>query len=499
MTFETPAHALAAYRAADGSTYQGRLLHLLPAVDLRPRPDAPKTLKQSKSEERKAKADKDFNWSMLYMSGDAVASSVSQRLGVDKADILNPSDDGGDSAAVRLALAETRVIQETKEFLEQEGVNVSAFEDGNKSRKARSDTTILVKNIPYGTTPDTIRELFEKHGEVDRVLIPPTGTLALVEMAIAGEARVAFRALAYKRLGNSILYLEKAPIGLVSPSNPLSKSAVDVAATRTLVTAPPSKQQSLLGAGSGSEADAEPGATLFVKNLNFSTTDDAMAAFFGVLADFAFARVQTKVDTRDPTKRLSMGYGFVGYRSVSAAQAAMNTLNGKDLDGHSLALSFARRGQDADDRTPASSSKAASTKLVVKNLPFEATKKDVRTLFSSYGQLKSVRVPRKAASVAGAAGGGARGFAFVEFTTKKEALSAFEALKHTHLLGRHLVLGWDNEDGKDVEGMREKVKETFDSARQAGDRRRKEKLNLGEEDIAEAARKEREKRGGDDD
>lgn len=466
-------------------------------MDLRPRPDAPKTLKQSKSDERKAKADKDFNWSMLYMSGDAVASSISQRLGVDKADILNPSDDGGDSAAVRLALAETRVIQETKEFLEREGVNVSAFEDGKAGKKTRSDTTILVKNIPYGTTPETIREMFERHGEVDRVLIPPTGTLALVEMAIPGEARVAFRALAYKRLGNSILYLEKAPMGLVTPSASHTKSTADVAATRTPVAAPASKQQMLLGAGSGSEADAEPGATLFVKNLNFSTTDDSLATFFSVLADFAFARVQTKVDARDPTKRLSMGYGFVGYRSVSAAQAALDTLNGKDLEGHSLSLSFARRGQDADDRAP--STKGASTKLVVKNLPFEATKKDVRTLFSSYGQLKSVRVPRKAASVAGAAGGGARGFAFVEFTTKKEALSAFEALRHTHLLGRHLVLGWDNEDGKDVEGMREKVKETFDSARDAGARRKKEKLKLGEEDIAETARKEREKRGGDDD
>ncbi|CAO1632084.1 unnamed protein product [Sympodiomycopsis kandeliae] len=493
VTFEDASHALSAYRAADGSFFQGRLLHLLPAVDLRPPSDAPKTLKQSKADDRKARADKDFNWSMLYMSADAVASSVSDRLGVSKAEILNPSDADGDSAAVRLALAETRVIKETKEFLEKEGVNVEAFSSGTSKKNSRSDTTILVKNIPYGTTMETIRELFEKHGEVDRVLIPPSGTLALVEMTVPGEARLAFKALAYKRLGNSILYLEKVPSGLVKPSASRAEDASGHGSNKTTVAAPPSKHEVLLGAGAGSEADAEAGATLFVKNLSFSTTDTKLADFFGTLPEFAFARVQTRTDGRDPTKRLSMGYGFVGYRSVSSAQTAMTTLNGKDLDGHSLSLSFARRGQDGDDSGSKKQQKT-STKLIVKNLPFEATKKDVRALFSSHGQLKSVRVPRKAASLAGASGGGARGFAFVEFTTKKEAESAFEALKHTHLLGRHLVLVWDHEDSQGVEGIREKVKASFQGAVDANSRRKKEKLKLGEEDIAEASRKEREAR-----
>lgn len=495
MTFEDAANALSAYRAADGTFFQGRVLHLLPAVDLRPPPDAPRTVKQSKADERKARADKDFNWSMLYMSADAVASSVSDRLGVSKADILNPSDaDGGDSAAVRLALAETRVIQETKEFLESEGINVEAFAGKSGKKATRSDTTILVKNIPYGTASESIREMFEKYGEVDRVLIPPTGTLALVEMTVPGEARVAFKALAYRRMGNSILYLEKAPAGLFKSLPTKKQSDSDgqgASGGANSVAAPPSKQEVVLGSGAGSESDVEPGATLFVKNLNFSTTDERLGNFFSTLPEFAFARVQTRRDGRDDTKRLSMGFGFVGYRSVSSAQTALQTLNGKDLDGHSLFLSFARRGQDNDDRNKSAAQKT-STKLIVKNLPFEATKKDVRALFASHGQLKSVRVPRKAVNLTGASGGGARGFAFVEFTTKKEAESAFEALKHTHLLGRHLVLVWDHEDSRGVEGIREKVKESFAGAANAAGRRKKEKLKLGEEDIAEASRKERE-------
>ena len=39
-----------------------------------------------------------------------------------------------------------------------------------------------------------------------------------------------------------------------------------------------------------------------------------------------------------------------------------------------------------------------SNKLLVKNLAFEATVKDIRELFKTYGQLKEVRLPLKANS-----------------------------------------------------------------------------------------------------
>ena len=128
-------------------------------------------------------------------------------MNISKAEILNP--ESGDNAAVKLALAETHIIQETKIYLESQGVLLSSF-----SSRARSDTTILVKNIPYGTTVDKIRELFEPHGELSRVLVPPAGTMAVVEFERPDEAAKGFRAVAYHRLGNSIIYLEKGPLGM---------------------------------------------------------------------------------------------------------------------------------------------------------------------------------------------------------------------------------------------------------------------------------------------
>ena len=39
--------------------------------------------------------------------------------------------------------------------------------------------------------------------------------------------------------------------------------------------------------------------------------------------------------------------------------------------------------------------KAKGTKLLIKNIPFEATKNEIRELFAAFGQIKSVRMPSK--------------------------------------------------------------------------------------------------------
>ena len=94
-------------------------------------------------------------------------------MNASKADIVSPESE---NAAVKLALAETHVIQETKTFLEQHGVDLSSLDaEPGQRRPPRSDRIILVKNIPYGTSAADVRALFEPHGELRRVLVPPAG------------------------------------------------------------------------------------------------------------------------------------------------------------------------------------------------------------------------------------------------------------------------------------------------------------------------------------
>jgi multiple RNA-binding domain-containing protein 1 len=82
---------------------------------------------------------------------------------------------------------------------------------------------------------------------------------------------------------------------------------------------------------------------------------------------------------------------------------------------------------------------------------FQATAKELKELFGSFGKLKRVRIPKKF-------DGHHRGFAFVEFLTSQEAANAFAALSATHLYGRHLVIEWAKEDEEeDMEALRSKA------------------------------------------
>ncbi|CAL1696264.1 unnamed protein product [Somion occarium] len=468
VTFAKPEDALSAYEALDKKSFQGRLLHILPAVNRKGKVEVEdvgkkRNLKEDREAKRKATAGKEFNWGMLYMNSDAVVSSIADRMNISKADILNPESD---NAAVKLALAETHVIQETKSFLESNGVVLSVL--ATTTRVPRSDSTLLVKNIPYGTTAEQIRELFEPHGELRRVLVPPAGTMAVVEFADEDDGRKAFKAVAYRRMGNSIIYLEKGPVGMFAPVEESPAEPVTATAIKP-VTIP--DQEAI---AQGEEPSLASGTTLFVKNLSFSTTSERLTQVFRNLPSFAFARVQTKPDPKRPGGRLSMGYGFVGFKDADAARKALKSMHGYALDGHALVVKFAGRGAEEDTAADAKP-KSTTTKMIVKNVPFEATKKDIRELFGSHGQLKSVRLPKKFDHRS-------RGFAFLEFLTRHEAENAYAALKHTHLLGRHLVLEWADEAEQDIEELRKKAGVGFGGGKELPGRKRKLEIGDGDGD-----------------
>ena len=354
----------------------------------------------------------------------------------------------------------------------------------------RSRTTILVKNIPYGTTADALRNFFEPHGGVSRLLIPPSGTLAVIEYVHPEEAAHAFRAVAYRRLGNSIIYLEWAPEGMLVEGSGRGRDPHEVK--------PVTIREQDEGVGEETHS-IRSGTTLFVKNLSFTTTTDRLAQVFRNLPSFSFARIQTKpapsnhkARSQPEESKLSMGYGFVGFTDVDAAKKAMKSMQGFVLDGHKLHVTFAGRGADEEEKKDAGMVKAKTAKMIVKNIPFEATKKDIRDLFgyviifslsdgwtsriwlrSVYGTLKSVRLPKKFDART-------RGFAFLEFVSRHEAENAFAALRHTHLLGRHLVLDWAAEGEQDVEVLRRKVDVGFGAGGELPGRKRKLEIALGD-------------------
>lgn len=89
----------------------------------------------------------------------------------------------------------------------------------------------------------------------------------------------------------------------------------------------------------------------------------------------------------------------------------------------------------------------------MRNVPFEATSKDLKELFSTYGKLKSLRLPKKF-------NGGHRGFAFLDFMTHQEAQNVYDSMNSIHLYGRHLVLEWAQDDDN-IDALREKTGRDF--------------------------------------
>lgn len=124
------------------------------------------------------------------------------------------------------------------------------------------------------------------------------------------------------------------------------------------------------------------------------------------------------------------------------------------MDGHALQLKFShhKAGTGASS-SKSKSSKSDTTKLVVRNVPFEATSKDLKELFSTYGKLKSLRLPKKF-------NGGHRGFAFLDFMTHQEAQNVYDSMNSIHLYGRHLVLEWAQDDDN-IDALREKTGRDF--------------------------------------
>ncbi|KAI8891456.1 RNA-binding domain-containing protein [Backusella circina FSU 941] len=462
-----PDHAIKAFDSLDMKTFQGRLLHILPANEKPPQKEEDilgvngtklSAVKKEKERKRKSLAGNDFNWNSLYMSADAIAESISDRLGVSKSDVLNAN---ADNMAVRLALAETQIVNETKEFFEKHGIVLDTF-----GKKDRSETVILVKNIPYGTSEDDLRELFGKFGELGRVLIPPAKTIAVVEFLEPSEARNAFRSLAYRRYKDTLIYLEKAPSGLFRDKFTAQEKAKEEEGEKEKK---PTTGSELLE--SNDQDDGDDIATLFVKNLSFNTTADTLRNSFKGISGYRSSRINVKPDAKNPGKMLSMGYGFIEFNSRASAEKALNAMQGTQLDGHALELKFSNHKSDSGTKK---SKTPETTKLVVRNVPFEATDKDLRELFGTYGQLKSLRMPKKF-------NGGHRGFAFLDFLTKQEAKNVFNNMGNIHLYGRHLVLEWAQEDDG-VDALRQKTGKHYAKEESLGGRTKRQKVDLDGDD-----------------
>jgi multiple RNA-binding domain-containing protein 1 len=459
VSFGQASSATRARQALDGRDFQGRLLHILPArapPQSTLQPPAHLSYKEQQEWIKQQQATKDSKgWSASYVRGDAVVDNLAVRLGLRKGDVLNVKDQlsAGD-AAVRMALGETAIIEENRVYFHEHGIDMEALVSGDLEQYQqvpRSKTALLVKNLPYDTTHDELMKMFGSAGDTPtRILLPPSHTIAVIEYPHGNDAKRVFKRLAYRRFKNVPLYLEWAPIVSIGTDQSTVKTTADEAPE--VETTEEVEGEILVG----------PTATLHVKNLNFITTDDELLQFFRkITPDVRAVRIPKKIaasskkGTESETREMSMGYGFVEFGSHAAAQLALKKANGAILDGYKLEVQPSSSSSIVLPKNATAKALQAAkknTKLMVRNVPFQATRTELLKLFGSFGSLKKVRLPKKF-------DGGHRGFAFIEYVTHAEAWAAMQSLSRTHLYGRHLVLEWaaTDEEVDNLDHLREKA------------------------------------------
>ncbi|XP_032655891.1 putative RNA-binding protein 19 [Chelonoidis abingdonii] len=464
ITYMIPEHAVKAFAEVDGQVFQGRMLHVLPSTIKKEEgenlnAEGSSSYKKQKESKDKANSASSHNWNTLFMGTNAVADAIAQKYNATKSQVLD--DEGKGSVAVRVALGETQLVQDVRQFLIDNGVSLDSF---SQAAGERSKTVILVKNLPAGTKVVELEEVFGPHGSLGRVLLPEGGITAIVEFLEPTEAKRAFTKLAYSKFQHVPLYLEWAPMGVFSCPPPEKKQPEipGEEGEARLGTAGDETEEAKKGSEDiaveeEEEEESVPGCTLFIKNLNFATTEDTLKETFSKVGALKSCTISRKIDKAGTL--LPMGFGFVEYKKPEHAQKALRQLQGCSVDGHRLDVKISERAIKptvTPSRKKQTLKKQKSSKILVRNIPFQATVREIRELFSTFGELKTVRLPKKMAGT-----GSHRGFGFVDFLTKQDAKKAFNALCHsTHLYGRRLVLEWADTE-ETVETLRRKTAEHF--------------------------------------
>jgi multiple RNA-binding domain-containing protein 1 len=423
VTFGNANSALDAYEKLDGTIFQGRLLHILPAKKSQ-------TTIPSESNTKKEAPIAPHN--PLFMKESNTTQSMALHLGVKKEDFLTPNNG---SLAVRLAVSEASLVNLQKKHLEDNGVNLEVLEMISDPSTPKSDTCLVCKNIPPGTTEDELSRLMGKYGRLCRFVFSANSSIAICEYIDSSEARKAYNSLLGSNFRSQPLMLNWSPLGT------FKEEAINNLKTK---------------ASSGKLAQPEhdniaKGFSLYVKNLSFHTSEQALLNFLKAnlsstnkIRSVRIPKKQSLTknnNSYNSSEQLSLGFGFVEFETSEACKLALDKLQGTVLDGHQLEFSFSNSHSSTKESniklkpTIKDPPSIKATRLLVKNVPFEATEKELRELFASFVQIRKVRLPKKF-------GGQHRGFAFVDCATHQEARDAFGLLGNVHLYGRHLVIEW---------------------------------------------------------
>lgn len=326
VEFLFPKDAAKAYEELNGSMFQDRRFHIIPAQPKRVsarnndesfahgQPNSTSSYKQDKSVKQKETSAKGSNWNILFLGQNAVADAVADMRQIDKSNLLTKQTNK-EPIAVRIALGDARLVEQTRNFLISNGIELDSFDN---PQAPRSRTVIIAKNLPACFENSELTDLFETFGRVARVLVPPSGLTAIVEMEDAAGAKRAFEKLYETKFKNSILYLEWAPINVFREKSLEDQETADLEQLKLLQT----------------------GTKILVKNVAFEATPSELRKVFEKFGELKFVRLPKKNETSNNHR----GFGFVDFLTEEDALRAFRELcHSTHFYGRKLVLEWAKK------------------------------------------------------------------------------------------------------------------------------------------------------------
>lgn len=314
--------------------------------------------------------------------------------------VLNSSVENAES--VESEETPEAAVEETTEAVAEvteEAVAEVAEEAPKPKTFQRGDEDIAriayVVNLSYETPGYKLRELFNQHGEVQKLFMPkqketgrPKG-IAFVTMKTEEERDLTIEKLNESEVDGRTIYVDKA------------------------------KPRSEKG-----EKRVSANKKLYVGNISYETTKPELIEFFG-----EYGKVHDVYIPLDKENRLPRGFAFVTM-GCDDADKAIEGASGTDLQGRTIDVKESLpRGQKTVTATEKKN--ANEVKLYIGNLSFDTEEDTLRSLFEEFGSLIDLYMPLDRFS------GRPRGFAFVTMS-RDDAPNAIDATDGLELDGRIL-------------------------------------------------------------
>uniref|UniRef100_A0A8C8Z1E7 RNA-binding protein 28 n=1 Tax=Prolemur simus TaxID=1328070 RepID=A0A8C8Z1E7_PROSS len=186
------------------------------------------------------------------------------------------------------------------------------------------------------------------------------------------------------------------------------------------------------------------GLTLFVGRLPPSARSEQLEELFSQVGPVKQCFVVT-----EKGNKACRGFGYVTFSMPEDVQRALKEIT--TFEGRKINVTVAKKklrnktkekGKNENSESPKKNLKTKKAKvadkkarLIIRNLSFKCSEVDLKTIFTQFGAVLEVNIPRKP-------DGKMRGFAFVQFKNLLEAGKALKGMNMKEIKGRTVAVDW---------------------------------------------------------